>query len=240
MSELYIIGPIILIAVVLAAVWLDRWSVPVILVALCAGILFGSDVLNLVHFDDMDLTNRIANMALIFILFQGGFGTKRDDFRAVALPAGGMATWGVVLTAAVTFVVLYGLLGWSLDKAILLAVIISSTDAAATFSILRRQSLPNRLSSTLEIESAANDPMAILLTVVAVTGLTSAADPVAHHRRFVLRKFMMAPLIGWSLRAGRSGSTRSVRRIEDIIMSCPWESYRWCTVRRNCSRPAGC
>jgi cell volume regulation protein A len=202
MSELYIIGPIILIAVVLAAVWLDRWSVPVILVALCAGILFGSDVLNLVHFDDMDLTNRIANMALIFILFQGGFGTKRDDFRAVALPAGGMATWGVVLTAAVTFVVLYGLLGWSLDKAILLAVIISSTDAAATFSILRRQSLPNRLSSTLEIESAANDPMAILLTVVAVTGLTSGQTQWHTIVASFFWKFMMAPLIGWSLARG--------------------------------------
>ena len=141
-------------------------------------------------------------MALIFILFQGGFGTKRDDFRAVALPAGGMATWGVVLTAAVTFVVLYGLLGWSLDKAILLAVIISSTDAAATFSILRRQSLPNRLSSTLEIESAANDPMAILLTVVAVTGLTSGQTQWHTIVASFFWKFMMAPLIGWSLARG--------------------------------------
>lgn len=169
----YIVIPILLIAVVLAAVWLDRWSVPVILVALGAGIVSGSDVLNLWAFDDVILTNEVANLALVFILFHGGFVTKRTDFRAVALAAGGLASWGVMMTAGFTFVCLHWGLGWSTEKALLLAVIISSTDAAATFSILRRQSLPPRLSTTLEVESAANDPMAILLTTVAVSSLAS-------------------------------------------------------------------
>ena len=170
----YLILPALLVCVVLASVWLDRWSVPVILVALGTGIVCGSDVLNLWHFDDMVLTNEFANLALVFILFHGGFVTKLADFRVVALPAGGLATWGVLLTAAVTFSVLYGVLGWSMELSVLLAVIISSTDAAAIFSILRRQSLPTRLSSTVEIESAANDPMAILLTTVAVATFASA------------------------------------------------------------------
>src|SRR5690606_5262602 len=72
----YIVAPVLLIAVVLAAVWLERFSVPVILVALGAGIVFGSDVLNLWAFDDVILTNQVANMALVFILFHGGFVTK--------------------------------------------------------------------------------------------------------------------------------------------------------------------
>ena len=72
---------------------------------------------------------------MVFILFQGGFSTKRSDFNAVALPAGGLATWGVVLTALATFVVLYGFLKWPLDKALLLAAIISSTDAAPFFRV---------------------------------------------------------------------------------------------------------
>ncbi|MFY9167746.1 MAG: cation:proton antiporter, partial [Desulfomonilia bacterium] len=127
MDVIYVVGPLILIAVVLAAVWLDRWSVPVILIALCAGIVSGSDVLNLWYFDDIELANKVANLALVFILFQGGFSTRRSDFKDVALPAGGLATWGVVLTAAATFSVLYTLLGWPLEKALLLAVIISST-----------------------------------------------------------------------------------------------------------------
>lgn len=197
-----IVIPLLLIGVVLAAVWLERWSVPVILVALGAGIIFGSDVLNVWAFDDVVLTNEVANLALVFILFHGGFVTKRDDFRAVALPAGGLATWGVLLTAAITFACLHWGIGWSTEKALLLAVIISSTDAAATFSILRRQSLPRRLSSMLEIESAANDPMAILLTTVAVSSLASGTPLSYLTVLSFFWKFGAGPVIGYGIARG--------------------------------------
>lgn len=198
---LYLILPALLVCVVLASVWLDRWSVPVILVALGTGIVCGSDVLNLWHFDDMVLTNEFANLALVFILFHGGFVTKLADFRAVALPAGGLATWGVLLTAATTFAVLHGALGWSMELSLLLAVIISSTDAAAIFSILRRQSLPTRLSSTVEIESAANDPMAILLTTVAVAMFASGKEFNNVTVLLFFWKFGAGPILGYG--AGR-------------------------------------
>ncbi len=198
---LYLILPSLLVAVVIASVWLERWSVPVILVALGTGIVCGSDVLNLWHFDDMVLTNQAANLALVFILFHGGFMTKRADFRAVALPAGGLATWGVMLTAAVTFAFLRWVLGWSMELSLLLSVIISSTDAAAIFSILRRQSLPPRLSSTVEIESAANDPMAILLTTVAVATLASGEKFESTTILLFFWKFGAGPLFG--ILAGR-------------------------------------
>ncbi|MEN6384903.1 MAG: potassium/proton antiporter [Phycisphaerales bacterium] len=198
MDITYIIGPMLLLAVVLAAVWLERWSVPVILISLGAGIIFGSDVLNLWYFGDIHLANQVANIALIFILFQGGFNTKRETFRSVALISGGLATWGVVLTAAVTFIVLWGVLRWPLEKSILLAVVISSTDAAATFSILRRQSLSRKLTASLEVESAANDPMAILLTVVAITAFTSAEGSSWYMIVLsFLWKFTIAPIFGW-------------------------------------------
>lgn len=197
MQTLYLILPALLVAVVIASVWLDRWSVPVILVALGTGILFGSDVLNLWHFDDMVLTNQCANLAVVFILFHGGFMTKRADFRVVALPASGLATWGVLLTAAATFAVLRWVVGWSMELSLLLSVIISSTDAAAIFSILRRQSLPQKLSSTVEIESAANDPMAILLTTVAVASLASGESfPISSVLLFFW-KFGAGPLVGY-------------------------------------------
>src|SRR5690606_14073946 len=81
-------------------------------------------------------------------------------------------------TALTTLLLLWGVLNWPLEKALLLAVIISSTDAAATFSILRNQAaLDSRLSGSIEIESAANDPMAILLTLAAMQALT-AGDTV--------------------------------------------------------------
>jgi potassium/hydrogen antiporter len=203
MDLLYVVAPLLLIAIVLAAVWLERWSVPVILVALGAGIAFGSDVLGLWHFDDMQLTNQFANLALVFILFQGGYSTRKADFRAVALPAGGLATWGVVLTALGTFAVLYGLLGWNMQLALLLAAIISSTDAAAIFSILRRQALPRKLSSTIEIESAANDPMAVLLTVAVIEAITSqGGTSLLATSALFLWKFAAAPVVGWLMARG--------------------------------------
>lgn len=197
MDLVYLVTPLLLIAVVLASVWLDRWSVPVILVAMAAGIVFGSDVLNLWYFSDVHVANQVANLALVFILFQGGFATRRESLRSVALPALGMATWGVVLTALATFLVLWGLLGWSYELSALLAVIVSSTDAAATFSILRRQSLPSRLAGTVEIESAANDPMAILLTLVAVEAFASGQSGGWTVLPIFLWKFAAGPLIGW-------------------------------------------
>ncbi len=199
METIYIISPLLLLGVVLAAVWLDRFSVPVILVALGLGLLAGSDILGLWHFDDVDLANQVANASLVFILFHGGLITKRSVLRAVALPAGGMATWGVVLTAAALFGVLHLGLGWTFERSLLLAAVISSTDAAATFSILRRQSLRPRLASTIEIESAANDPMAILLTVVVVQALTAGTGLGWMILPVFAWKFVVGPLLGWLL-----------------------------------------
>lgn len=199
MDTVYVLGPLLLLAIVVAAVWLDRFSVPVILVALGLGLLAGSDVLGLWHFDDVDLANQIANASLVFILFHGGFVTKRTVLRTVALPAGGMATWGVVLTAAVTFGALHLGLGWSFELSLLLGAVISSTDAAATFSILRRQDLQPRLASTLEIESAANDPMAILLTLVVVEAFTAGTGLDWTILPVFVWKFVAGPVVGWLL-----------------------------------------
>jgi len=194
----YLAIPLILLAVVVSAVYLDKKSIPVILVALFAGIVFGKDGLKFWEFDNMILANQLANVALVFVLFHGGFCTEKNNLRLVALPAVGLASWGVILTAVFTFTCLYFILGWDKNLALLLAVIISSTDAAAIFSILRKQPLGRKLSSTIEIESAANDPMAILLTIVTVQTLTSSED--LSFNAFVwqfLWKFTAGPILGY-------------------------------------------
>ncbi|MDR3000845.1 MAG: potassium/proton antiporter [Fibromonadaceae bacterium] len=194
----YMAIPLILLAVVVSASYLDRKSVPVILVALFAGIIFGSDGLKFWNFDNVKLANDLANLALVLILFHGGFCTKKENLKSVALPALGLATWGVVLTAIFTFVCLHFLLGWDRNVAILLSVIISSTDAAAIFSILSKQALDDKLKSTIEIESGANDPMAILLTVVAIQALTSGGDlSYGAFAGLFLWKFISAPILGF-------------------------------------------
>ena len=197
---IYLAIPLILLMVVIFAVYFDKKSVPVILIALLAGIMFGSDGLKFWKFDDMVLTNQLANLALVFVLFHGGFCTKKEDLKLVALPAIGLATWGVILTAAFTFVCLYFFLGWDIHLSILLSVIISSTDAAAIFSILRKQPLSRKLSSTIEIESAANDPMAILLTLITVQTLASGADmSISLFAGNFLWKFIAGPIIGFGV-----------------------------------------
>ncbi|MCZ7685550.1 MAG: cation:proton antiporter [Sandaracinaceae bacterium] len=112
---------------------------------------------------------------------------------------GGLATWGVILTAAATFAVLRWGLGWPFERSLLLSVVISSTDAAAIFSILRRQSLPRRLSSTVEIESAANDPMAILLTTISVAALASGERFGAWTVLTFFWMFTVGPIIGYAV-----------------------------------------
>ncbi|MDX9982444.1 MAG: potassium/proton antiporter [Lentisphaeria bacterium] len=192
MIETYLVGPLILVLVVLVAAMLDRWSVPVILVALGTGILFGSDLLGWWDFNDVALANQIANLALVFILFQGGFSTKRESLRPVLLPAGGLATWGVAITALATTLVLWGVLHWPLEKAVLLGAIISSTDSAATFSILRHHPIRTGIATTVEIESAANDPMAIVLTLSVMEFLTAPGS----------RWYLAIPWIVWKFAAG--------------------------------------
>ena len=195
---IYFTIPLILLIVVVSAVILDKRSVPVILIALFAGLVFGSDGLNFWDFDNMSLANQFAQLALVFILFHSGFCTKTYTIRRVALPALGLATWGVILTAIFTFLCLHFLLGRDRNLSLLLSVIISSTDAAAIFSILRKQPLNKKLTATLEVESAANDPIAIMLTMIAVQSISSSADiKIPFLVLSFLWKFMAAPIMGY-------------------------------------------
>jgi len=154
--------------VVLTSSLASRFSLPLIVVALGIGIVFGSDVTGLIWFDDVQLANQLANGALVFILFNGGFGTQKENMRLTLVPSMTLATLGVVVTAAVTGLLAWKLLGFPPVFAFLIGAIISSTDAAAVFSILRSRSIQRKVSATTEIESAANDPMAIISTTLLV------------------------------------------------------------------------
>lgn len=196
----YLAIPLILLTVIISAVFLDKKSIPVILVALFGGIIFGGEVLGFWVFNNMNLANQLANLALVFILFHGGFSTTKETLKFVALPAIGLATWGVILTAVFTFACLHFILGWDKNISILLSVIISSTDAAAIFSILRKQSLDNKLKSIIETESAANDPMAILLTIVFVQALSGGKElNIASFTGLFLWKFTAGPIFGFAV-----------------------------------------
>lgn len=154
----------ILIFIVFSASVSRKFNMPLIIIALVIGIIFGSDVTGFIYFDDSILAKEIANFALMFILFAGGFDTKKENFKLVVKPSMLLATLGVLLTANITAIIYSYLTGWSFLKSALLCAIISSTDAAAVFSILKTRSINKNIASITEIESAANDPMAIVST----------------------------------------------------------------------------
>jgi cell volume regulation protein A len=154
-----------------------RFGAPLLLVFLVLGILAGVDGPGGIHFDDVATTYRVGSFALAVILFDGGLRTRRESFRGVFAPTLLLATVGVVVTAALTSVAARWLLGLEALPALLLGAVVASTDAAAVFFLLRAGGLQlrSRVGSTLEIESSANDPVAVLLTTMLAEFLAAPA-----------------------------------------------------------------
>lgn len=152
----------------------DRFAIPALLLFLVIGMLAGSEGIGGIHFDNAQLAKSIGVIALIFIIFSGGLDTNWKDTRAVAWPGVVLSTLGVLLTAVITGFCAVYILKFSFLEGMLLGSIVSSTDAAAVFSILRskRISLKQPLKPLLEFESGSNDPMAVFLTVGFISILT--------------------------------------------------------------------
>lgn len=164
-----LIVAMILLALVLLASAFRKLNVPVIILSLMIGLIFGSDVTGIIHFDDAFFAKEVANLALMFILFIGGFGTKKQAFKPVMKPVMLLATVGVVTTAIITGIVFHLITGWPFLRALLLGSIISSTDAAAMYAIFRNRPIETKTRTVLELESVANDPMAIVLTTFVIS-----------------------------------------------------------------------
>jgi cell volume regulation protein A len=155
---------------VLASRVAGRVSVPVALLFLGIGMLAGSEGVGRIAFENYALAFRLGTVTLVLILFDGGLSTAWSTVKRAVAPSALLATAGVILTAAVVALAARAL-GFAWVSAFLLGAIVSSTDAAAVFSVLRgsRIELSKRLAATLELESGLNDPVAFILTV-AFTG----------------------------------------------------------------------
>ncbi len=147
-----------------------RVGAPLLLVFLCIGLLAGEDGLLRIEFDSGGIAYFIGSLALAIILFDSGFDTPLRSYRLAAGPALTLATLGVMLTSGFVGLAAHFLFNVSWIEAMLLGSIVASTDAAAVFFLLRVGGLKlrDRVKATLEVESGANDPMAIFLTTVFV------------------------------------------------------------------------
>jgi cell volume regulation protein A len=142
-----------------------RAGLPTLLVFLGLGLVLGEDVIGL-RFDDARLTQYLGTAALAVILVEGGLNTRWDEIRSVLAPAGVLATLGVGVSTVVTAVGAHLLLGFGWQPAFLLGAIVSSTDAAAVFSVLRTLPLPRRVAGLLEAESGFNDAPTVILVLL--------------------------------------------------------------------------
>ena len=168
-----------------------KFGVPALLLFLVVGMLFGADGIGALFNEDgvgymlkTETAEALSTIALCIILFSGGMDTKLTDIRPVVAPGVTLATLGVMLTAAITGIILFYIFGWlnsyeavPLSMALLMAATMSSTDSASVFSILRTNGigLKHNLRPLLELESGANDPMAYVLTTTLIGVVTTKA-----------------------------------------------------------------
>ncbi|MFA5522962.1 MAG: potassium/proton antiporter [Tissierellales bacterium] len=159
---------IILLLCVISSKVLYKFGIPTLIIFLAIGMFMGSDGPGGIYFKDPILARDLCNIGLLFIIFSGGFGTSWETAKPVALSAGILATLGVVLTAFAIGGFSHFILGFPWVYGMLLGSIVSSTDAAAVFSILRSKNLnlKNGLAPMLEMESGSNDPIAYMLTTI--------------------------------------------------------------------------
>ncbi|MBO5474009.1 MAG: potassium/proton antiporter [Lachnospiraceae bacterium] len=166
--------------VILVCVLFGRFSskvgVPALLLFMIIGMMFGSDGILHINFDNYYLSEQICSTALIFIMFYGGFCVKWESARPVIVKSVLLSTLGVILTAAITCLLCRLVLRISLAESFLIAAVISSTDAASVFSILRSKnlSLKHATAPLLEIESGSNDPVAYMLTMIGLAMVEGA------------------------------------------------------------------
>ena len=176
LNILYLVGALLIFASIMASTLSARLGIPLLLLFLVVGMLAGEEGLLGIEFSQYSVANFIGQAALACILLDGGLRTSFQSFRVGLKPAVTLATWGVFATVVVLGVFVTWLLDVDWRVGMLMAAIVGSTDAAAVFSLLRNGGvkLNDRVQATLELESGANDPFAILL----VTGLIALnVDP---------------------------------------------------------------
>ncbi|UKY55249.1 potassium/proton antiporter [Streptomyces inhibens] len=175
LNELLLICSLVLLIAVAAVRLSSRSGLPSLLIYLGIGVAIGQDGPGGVIFDNAELTQLLGYAALVVILAEGGLGTKWKEIKPALPRAAALSTVGVAVSVGVTAAGAHYLAGLDWRQALLIGAVVSSTDAAAVFSVLRSVPLPARLTGVLEAESGFNDAPVVILVVA-----FSTSGPVDH------------------------------------------------------------
>ena len=197
---------------VLASKASTRFGIPALLLFLLIGMIAGSEGPGGIWFSDFGFAQTVGVVALVFILFSGGLDTSWSRVRPVIGPGLSLATVGVVASTVIAGFIIHWLRGVDLMLAMLIGAVMSSTDAAAVFTVLRSRGadLRQELKSVVELESGSNDPTAVFLTLALIERLLQPETPLLKFAgEFVLQMSVGAA-------AGCAGGWLAVRVINSV------------------------
>ncbi|MCD7740558.1 MAG: potassium/proton antiporter [Candidatus Gastranaerophilales bacterium] len=180
MDKIILITSLMFLAAVISSKLAGKFGVPSLLIFITIGVFFGSDGVGNIYFDNYYTARFIGIIALVYILFMGGLSIDIKEVKPVFTRGIILATAGVFITAIITGFLGHYFLDYNLKECMLLGAIVSSTDAAAVFSILRSKdiNLKKHLKPLLEFESGSNDPMAVFLTTGIISFITNEISSV--------------------------------------------------------------
>ncbi|MCX7546988.1 potassium/proton antiporter [Xanthomarina sp. F1114] len=193
-ENILLIGSILLFISVVAGKSSYKFGVPTLLLFLGIGMLAGTDGIGGIYFDNPKIAQFIGIVSLNFILFSGGLETQWKSVKPILKEGIVLSTLGVLLTAITLGTFVWSVTDFTIYESMLLGSIVSSTDAAAVFSILRSKSLAlkKNIRPTLELESGSNDPMAYVLTIACLSLVVNQDKSLAS----VVPLFFQQMLIG--------------------------------------------
>ncbi|GLB48896.1 potassium/proton antiporter [Neptunitalea lumnitzerae] len=198
-ENILLVGSVLLLVSIIAGKTSYRFGVPVLVFFLLIGMVAGSEGIGGIHFDNPVLARFVGVVAFNFILFSGGLETRWTSIKPVMWQGVTLSTLGVLITAGTVGVFVHYITPLAIYESLLVGAIISSTDAAAVFSILRSKNiaLKDNLRPTLELESGSNDPMANVLTIVLINLITTPDKSFAEILPFFFGQLIIGALAGF-------------------------------------------
>jgi len=198
---IFLVTSVLLFLSIVASKISIKLGIPALLLFLLIGILAGSDGPGGIYFDNSKLAQQLGIVGLVFILFAGGFDTKWEEVKQIAFKGLSLATLGILVSTFLVGFFAHKVLNFSWLEGLLLGAIISSTDAAAVFTVLRGKNinLKKGLKSLIELESGCNDPLAVFLTVALLQLITGSTSSILELLILFVKQFSIGTALGYGI-----------------------------------------